>query len=408
VDATVSVVIPVKDAGDDLRRLLAALRDQQGLTDLEIVVVDSGSTDGSGDTAREFDATVISIAPEDFSHSGTRNLAAQRSRGTHLLFTVQDALPPSEFWLHDLLSLMKSEKVAAVSCAERPRADADLFYRVSLWFHNRFMEVDGRDRIMSKPDEESYLALRKNGQLSNIACLMPKALFLQYGFRGDFGEDLDLGVRLIKDGYKLALLGTARVLHSHNRPAYYHLKRGYVDALLLSQMFRDFPVHAVDADDLLRSIGPAFDVLDALVHRDLRQLALPCATPAVSRMVLDSLQAAGATTVAYIERPHPCVQDTNLQSFLQRRCGRSQGEGSPNPANPVVLGAVRGALAGVFEYMMNTADVVDGPALQDFIACLYKTCAIQCGSLLGSTFGRGSVETRLRLRDINAELIRGV
>jgi GT2 family glycosyltransferase len=407
VDATVSVVIPVKDAGDDLRRLLAALRDQQGLTDLEIVVVDSGSTDGSGDTAREFDATVISIAPEDFSHSGTRNLAAQRSRGTHLLFTVQDALPPSEFWLHDLLSLMKSEKVAAVSCAERPRADADLFYRVSLWFHNRFMEVDGRDRIMSKPDEESYLALRKNGQLSNIACLMPKALFLQYGFRGDFGEDLDLGVRLIKDGYKLALLGTARVLHSHNRPAYYHLKRGYADGLQLSQMFDDFPVRSIDADVLVRSIRPAFDAIDGLVCVDLSTLPVPCSIAVLSRAVFDGLEAATAN-VAAIAALHRRVADTDLESFLQRNCDSAGEPLGGTSVQPIVLDAVRGALAGVFEYMMNTADVVDGPALQDFIACLYKTCAIQCGSLLGSTFGRGSVETRLRLRDINAELIRGV
>lgn len=407
-DATVSVVIPVKDAGDDLPRLLSALRNQRGLKALEIVVVDSGSTDRSADTARDFDATVICIAPEDFSHSGTRNLAARHARHSYLLFMVQDALPTSELWLLDLLSRLTSGDVAAVSCAEQPKEDADLFYKVSLWFHNRFMEVDGQDRIMSKPVDENYMSLRKNSQLSNIACLMSRSLFLRYGFRGDFGEDLELGVRLIKDGHRLALLGSTRVLHSHNRPPYYHLKRGYVDALLLSQMFVDFPVHAIDADDLLEGVRPVFDVVDSIVRRELRQLAVPCTIDVLSRTVLDALRVPKPIDVAPMEPDILNLAGAGLESFLQRFCSQSRRDGGVDSVHPIVLGAVSGALGGVFEYMINMDAVVDEPVLQDFTSCLYKTCAIQCGFLLGASFARGSEMSRNRLRHINAELTQGV
>nr|WP_315267617.1 glycosyltransferase family 2 protein [Microbacterium lemovicicum] len=56
--STVSVVIPVKDDADDLRRCLRALALQSRLPD-EIVVVDNGSTDGSAQTARDAGARVV-------------------------------------------------------------------------------------------------------------------------------------------------------------------------------------------------------------------------------------------------------------------------------------------------------------------------------------------------------------
>src|SRR5215510_11311738 len=52
-NVTVSVAIPVKNAGDQFQLLLSALRAQQGFKNVEIIVVDSGSTDGSVEVARQ-------------------------------------------------------------------------------------------------------------------------------------------------------------------------------------------------------------------------------------------------------------------------------------------------------------------------------------------------------------------
>ncbi|PYQ16395.1 MAG: hypothetical protein DMF79_18635 [Acidobacteria bacterium] len=229
----VSVVIPVKNAGPEFPDLLARMRGQKGFRNVEIVVVDSGSTDRSVETAAALGAKVLEIAPEAFSHSHARNLGAEHASGEYLLFTVQDALPPSDLWLHQMFSAMKRHDVVAVSCGEEPRADSDLFYRVISWNHERFLGVESGDRVMARDVEDDPSTLRRNAQLSDTACLIARDVFLKYRHRGNYAEDLDLGLRLIRDGHRLAFLGSTRIVHSHNRPAYDHLKRAYVEHLAL-------------------------------------------------------------------------------------------------------------------------------------------------------------------------------
>ena len=100
--------------------LLKVLKAQKGFKDIEIIIVDSGSTDRTLDFAKRFNAKVIQIKPEEFSHSYARNLGAKHASGDFLLFTVQDALPPSETWLHEMFTVLSDNQVAAVSCAETP------------------------------------------------------------------------------------------------------------------------------------------------------------------------------------------------------------------------------------------------------------------------------------------------
>ena len=70
--ALISVVIPVKDGGSDLDRCLAGIAAQQVDEEVEIVVVDSGSTDGSAERARAAGALVHEIPP---GRSGTARRA---------------------------------------------------------------------------------------------------------------------------------------------------------------------------------------------------------------------------------------------------------------------------------------------------------------------------------------------
>src|SRR4030095_8746516 len=138
-EVTVSVVIPTKNAGEDFRQVLATIANQKGFRRVEIIVVDSGSTDKTVELAEQFGSKIIKILPEEFSHSHARNLGASYASGEYLLFTVQDALPPSDLWIYELFSVIKSNDVVAVSCAEFPWENADLFYRVSAWGHYRFL-----------------------------------------------------------------------------------------------------------------------------------------------------------------------------------------------------------------------------------------------------------------------------
>ena len=92
---SVSVVIPVKDGDERLEEVLAAVRAQGGV---ELIVIDSGSRDGSRSIARAAGAELIEIRPEEFGHGRTRNLGAERARGDLICFLTQDAVP-EDGWL---------------------------------------------------------------------------------------------------------------------------------------------------------------------------------------------------------------------------------------------------------------------------------------------------------------------
>ena len=291
-EVTVSVVIPTKNGGEDFRRVLATIANQKGFRRVETIVVDSGSTDKTVELAEQFGAKIIKILPEEFSHSYARNLGASYASGEYLLFTVQDALPPSDSWLYELFSVIKSNDVVAVSCAEFPWESADLFYRAITWNHYRFLEVDREDRIMRYAGSEDHLTLRKNGQLSDLACLISKDVFTKYKYKTDYGEDLDLGLRLIKDGYEIAFLGSTRIIHSHNRPAFYYLKRGYVENVFLPRIFPDYPTVGNSLERVIPDVLFTHQVIKSMVEERTWDLQFPCKTADFSNRIIERFQAA--------------------------------------------------------------------------------------------------------------------
>jgi hypothetical protein len=136
----------------------------------------------------------------------------------------------------------------AVSCKEEPRDDCDLLGRFSLWIHSRYMGILEQDRVLSMPASNEYDAMRRNSQLDDVACMIRRDVFSQFEYRGSFAEDLDLGLRLIRKGYRLSLLGSSPVIHSHNRPAFYYLKRCLMDITTLKELFSDLPVEKLTED----------------------------------------------------------------------------------------------------------------------------------------------------------------
>jgi glycosyltransferase involved in cell wall biosynthesis len=96
----ISVIIPVKDRRELLSEALAAL-DRQTYDDFEVVVVDDGSTDGSGEAAA---ATTVKGAPVkvvDGAGGGAvaaRKLGIESATGDVLAFTDSDCAPTPR-WL---------------------------------------------------------------------------------------------------------------------------------------------------------------------------------------------------------------------------------------------------------------------------------------------------------------------
>ena len=106
----ISVVIPVKDGGADLVRCLDAIGRQVVESEVEVVVVDSGSRDGSAELARSRGARVHEIPASEFGHGRTRNLGAELAQGEILVFTSQDAFAADETWLATLVRSLSGDR----------------------------------------------------------------------------------------------------------------------------------------------------------------------------------------------------------------------------------------------------------------------------------------------------------
>ena len=249
INASISVVIPTFNAGGEFKWLLRKLQTQRGLAKLEVVIVDSGSTDNTVRWARAAGCTVVEITQAEFTHSHARNLGAANAGSDYVLFMVQDAYPIGDHWAYGMLRYLLDHAdsgLVAASCSEYPRSDSDMMYDSMINIHYRFLGCDEQDRIGDFQGSD-HMALRSRGQLSDVACLISRKMFGQYGYQGDYAEDLDLGIRLIKDGHKVAMLASVKVVHSHNRPAFYYLKRSYVDVIFLVGMFDDFTFAPVES-----------------------------------------------------------------------------------------------------------------------------------------------------------------
>jgi len=97
----VSVVIPTYNAARYLDAQLRALR-AQSVKDLDILVIDSSSSDETLDIAEQHAIQTVIIPKEEFDHGGTRTLAGKtRSAGDILVYLTQDAVPvvsAGEIW----------------------------------------------------------------------------------------------------------------------------------------------------------------------------------------------------------------------------------------------------------------------------------------------------------------------
>lgn len=82
----VSAVIVSRNCAEPLRRCLAALRNAHFRDNIEVIVVDAGSRDGSGQLDKEFDGVTALRLPQNFGKTRARNIGIRTATGEFLLF----------------------------------------------------------------------------------------------------------------------------------------------------------------------------------------------------------------------------------------------------------------------------------------------------------------------------------
>jgi glycosyltransferase involved in cell wall biosynthesis len=390
IDRTVSVVIPTLNAGPEFSGLLRKLRSQQGVAAVEVVIVDSGSKDNSVEVAKQSGCTVVEIAPENFSHSWARNLGADHAKGDYLLFMVQDAYPIGDHWIYGMLRYLldhAEEDVVAVSCSETPRSDSDMMYDSMIDTHYRFLACRDQDRI-GRLQGTDHMTLRSQGQLSDVACLIPRDVFNQYRYRGDYAEDLDLGMRIIRDGKAVAMLASVKVIHSHNRPAFYYLKRSFVDVVFLVGLFDDFPRPRV------QSVAGLIEGIDR-VARHLSNWLLKQATmqgdQSSVKAVLDSWISDWRSRLINVPvvAHDVALNDSRLEASLlalKQRVLQTGGAGGVAADVQQFVDLFLGRLEHFAQYAMSVHEAMDARLCAEMQDAVIKIFAASAGSAMGFAY----------------------
>ena len=219
----ISLIIPTLNAAKDLPALMTRLKAQTMPPD-EIMIVDSASTDGTAQLARDLGAKVIEIERKDFDHGGTRDMALRRSRGDLVLFMTQDALPMDEYYIERLIAPFDDPRVAAVGGRQAPKKDARPFERL-VREHNYPNDTRVWDAsAIAQMGVRAFL-------ISDVCSAYRRSAYLNAGgFDHPImtNEDMLMAQRLLEAGHAICYCGEAAVLHSHNMTLAQQFRRNYI------------------------------------------------------------------------------------------------------------------------------------------------------------------------------------
>ena len=240
ISPEVSVVIPTLNAGPGFEELLKKLSAQRVSFDYEIIVVDSGSTDGTVELAQDY-GKVHQIPRTEFNHGATRNFGISLSRGRYVALIVQDAVPLDESWLATMVeNLEQDEQVAGVYSRQVPRTESSTLTRtlVNTWATASLERQEQSIRSLKQYRRMHPMKRRLLVAFDNVSSCLRRSMWEEFPFeRTNFGEDLRWSKKVMEAGYKIVYEPRSAVLHSHERGFMYDLRRHYVNQLILSELF---------------------------------------------------------------------------------------------------------------------------------------------------------------------------
>jgi len=119
-----SVVVRTKNEAARVEAALRSLRSQS--VDVEIVLVDSGSTDETVELAKPFCDEIVEIRPEQFTFGRSLNIGAHRASGTVVFALSAHCVAPDSEWVSHHLRHYRDARVGGVFGANRSPAGVEL------------------------------------------------------------------------------------------------------------------------------------------------------------------------------------------------------------------------------------------------------------------------------------------
>lgn len=218
----ISVFIPTYNAKEDIRECIDAVLRQElpAGYDLEIIIIDSGSKDGTVKIIESYGDKInfIKIPNSQFGHGKTRQKAAEIAKGEYILYLTQDATPSHNRWAINLIEpFFISNKIGCVFGRQIPRPSAiPTIKREILTVFGNFGPPDSitLNRQMSLVDGTQVNSL--NTFFSDVNSAIRKDLIHTVPFRDiKYAEDQALAEDMQKAGYLKAYSVAGSVWHSH-------------------------------------------------------------------------------------------------------------------------------------------------------------------------------------------------
>ena len=199
----ISIIIRTYNEERYLNDLLNAIFNQT-INDhkVEIIIVDSGSTDNTLDIASSFNCTIKKIEKVNFSFGRSLNLGCMTSNGEILIFISGHCIPANEFWLQNLITpIIKNEVI--------------LTYGKQIGSSNtKFSELQIFEKYFPTESKIPQIGFFCNN--ANAAIL--KSEWEKYRFDEDLTglEDMYLAKKLYDSGLLLGYVSNAIVYHLHH------------------------------------------------------------------------------------------------------------------------------------------------------------------------------------------------
>jgi len=222
----ISIVIRSKNERRYISEVLSAILAQDDPEEFEILVVDSGSSDGTQEAVRGFPVQLTEIPSEQFSFGYALNLGAKLAHGRIVVYLSAHCSPTTHEWLRRLVEPLRSDpKLVATYGRQEPRKGMNPFEESGL--HEAFPQ----DR--EQPPRASF---------SNASCAVWRVVLLAAPFDEKLTSSEDLVWRMKFEPEEVAYVPEASVFHSHPIDLRYWAQRFERDGIATTTMQRDYGI----------------------------------------------------------------------------------------------------------------------------------------------------------------------
>jgi rhamnosyltransferase len=260
-DPLVSIIMRSYNEGWALKDTLPALH-AQDYRNWELIVIDSGSKDGSIDMIRNFKPAHFKIIkPEEYNPSRVMNWGMQTAAADYCVFLNADATPQGSNWLRPLATALQNPKNAAVFGRQIPRPDCQAVYACDY------------DRCFGDRRESAAW----DHFFSMVSSGLRKDVWKQRGFleKLQYAEDDEYTRWCKAAGYDVVYCPESVVMHSHNYTPAQAYKRSFGDSRALAASWQEDPDYFNFFRTVLLGWASDFrhDVRYCWNHRKLSELA---------------------------------------------------------------------------------------------------------------------------------------